>query len=364
MVLAPLQELTGNAPWRWEGIQQEAFQQAKKLLKQYVPLTPINYDEVKSGNTKVFLITDASHVSTGAYICHGNDMDQAHSNIAAIHSRRFNSAQENYNTTNKELLAIVDALQAFETKLLGIKFTVVTDHKALVYLMTKPLATGRLARWIEHMQMFDFEILHIPGQTNRLAAALSRLYESDNVKRVPNDELLDERLKREDFSSDEDFLDSTTTIQSTNTPVNTISDSLLVQPSSPTNAMSSYRTESNARKCRPDLHWLACRSRDGCPWHYTSYVMETLSTFKPHNQYHLEHRGGPDDDDNLSWITDDEDDDEEMEDPSGTDGECPDPETDPIGNYEWLCIHGYYVTDIPKNQQGVIKHWDPNSGEH
>jgi hypothetical protein len=95
-------------------------------------------------------------------------MDGARANIAALHSRRFNSAQENYNTTNTELLAIVDALQAFETKLLGIKFTVVTDLKALVYLMTKPMATGRLARWLEHMQMFEFAILHTPGETNQL----------------------------------------------------------------------------------------------------------------------------------------------------------------------------------------------------
>jgi hypothetical protein len=36
-ILAPLQELTGNAPWRWDGIQRKAFEQAKQLLQQYIP---------------------------------------------------------------------------------------------------------------------------------------------------------------------------------------------------------------------------------------------------------------------------------------------------------------------------------------
>ena len=61
--------------------------------------------------------------------------ETAKSNIAALHSRKFTSAQEDYMTTDRECLAIVDALKAFGTQLLGIPFTIITDHKAIEHMM-------------------------------------------------------------------------------------------------------------------------------------------------------------------------------------------------------------------------------------
>jgi hypothetical protein len=368
-ILAPLQELTGNAPWRWDGIQRKAFEQAKQLLQQYIPLTPIDYGKVKSGETKVFSITDASHVGTGAYICHGADMEGARANIAALHSRRFNSAQENYNTTNKELLAIVDALQAFETKLLGIKFTIITDHKALVYLMTKPLATGRLARWIEHMQMFEFEILHTPGETNQLADALSRLYENEDIKEVPKEEFLEKHLKREDFASDDDFYHQTT-LQPTRT-----CSSLHVEPTTslyrfkPTsfsiNEMSySHGTSSNA-KCDANLHWTACLSKEGCLFHYSSTYMETHSAFAPHNDNYDRFYNGLGTDNNGPDDWPDDTSEASYSGPwYGPDEECPNPEDDPFENYQWLCDNRYIIPTEPGEILEVSpKQFDPASRE-
>ena len=52
-----------------------------------------------------------------------------------MHSRKFTPAQFNYSTTDKELLAIIDALRTFEHLLLGIRFTIRMDHMALQTLM-------------------------------------------------------------------------------------------------------------------------------------------------------------------------------------------------------------------------------------
>jgi hypothetical protein len=258
-------------------------------------------------------------------------------------------------------------LQAFETKLLGIKFTVVTDHKAWVYLMTKPMATGRLARWLEHMQMFEFEILHTPGETNQLADALSRLYENDDIKEVPKGEFLEEHLKREDFASNDDFHHQTT-LQPTKAY------SLHYQPvpplhSRPTshaiNEMSNSNGTSSNAQCDANLHWTACLSKDGCPFHYSSTYMETHSAFAPHNENYdrfynglgTDHHGPDDWPDNTSeasytgpWY--------------GPDEECPSPEDDPFENYQWLCDNRYIIPTEPGEILEVSpKQFDPASGE-
>ena len=52
-------------------------------------------------------------------------------------SRTLNDAQLNYSTTEKELLAVVFALEKFRSYLIGTKIIVFSDHAALKYLLTK-----------------------------------------------------------------------------------------------------------------------------------------------------------------------------------------------------------------------------------
>jgi hypothetical protein len=218
--------------------------------------------------------------------------------------------------------------------------------------------------------MFEFEIMHTPGETNQLADALSRLYENDDIKEVPKGEFLEEHLKREDFTSDEDFQQQTP-LQPTKAYT---SSSLHVEPPSlyhfkPTslsiNEMSySNGTSSNA-KCDANLHWTACLSKEGCPFHYSSTYMETHSAFAPHNDNYDRFYNGlgtdnngpdewPDDTSEVSytgpWY--------------GPDEECPNPEDDPFENYQWLCDNRYLIPTEPGEILEVSpKQFDPASGE-
>src|SRR5690606_1918243 len=88
---APLTELTGSDEWRWHALQQEAFEKTKNALT--IALTPLNYEEIEKGNTKVYLYTDASDVGTGAFLCHGSDEQNAIGKIAAVVNRKFTPAQ-------------------------------------------------------------------------------------------------------------------------------------------------------------------------------------------------------------------------------------------------------------------------------
>ncbi|RVW62656.1 Transposon Ty3-I Gag-Pol polyprotein [Vitis vinifera] len=77
-------------------------------------------------------------------------------------------AQRNYTTTEKELLAVVFALDKFRAYLVGSSIVVFTDHSALKYLLTKQDAKARLIRWILLLQEFNLQIRDKKGVENVL----------------------------------------------------------------------------------------------------------------------------------------------------------------------------------------------------
>ena len=63
-------------------------------------------------------------------------------------SKTFNEAQENYSTTEKEMLSIVFACEKFRSYILGSHVIILIDHAAIKYLMAKIEAKPRLIRWV------------------------------------------------------------------------------------------------------------------------------------------------------------------------------------------------------------------------
>ncbi|RVW68536.1 Retrovirus-related Pol polyprotein from transposon 17.6 [Vitis vinifera] len=84
-------------------------------------------------------------------------------------------AQRNYTTTEKELLAVVFALDKFRTYLVGSSIVVFTDHSALKYLLTKQDTKARLIRWILLLQEFNLQIRDKKGVENVVAPWYSHI---------------------------------------------------------------------------------------------------------------------------------------------------------------------------------------------
>jgi hypothetical protein len=105
-------------------------------------------------------------------------------------SKTLNDAQLNYSTTEKELLAIIFALEKFRSYPIGSKVIVFTDHAALRYLFSKKDAKPRLIRWVLLLQEFDLKVRDKKGSENVVADHLSRLlHEEEEEKEEEEDEL-------------------------------------------------------------------------------------------------------------------------------------------------------------------------------
>ncbi|VDH91423.1 Hypothetical predicted protein [Mytilus galloprovincialis] len=75
-----------------------------------------------------------------------------------------------------EYLALVEGVKQYHVYLASRKFTIYTDHEALLHTqkLTKEKITGRLARWAMFLQSYDYEIIYKKGTANGNADALSR----------------------------------------------------------------------------------------------------------------------------------------------------------------------------------------------
>ena len=82
----------------------------------------------------IFLLdTDASSVGLGAVI---SQMQGDREAVIAYAYRSLSNAERNYDTTKRELLAVMFGLRTFRQYLLGRRFIVRTDHSALQWLCT------------------------------------------------------------------------------------------------------------------------------------------------------------------------------------------------------------------------------------
>ena len=80
------------------------------------------------------IMCDASDYAVGAVL--GQCKDKQHY-VISYASKTLTRAQLNYATTEKELLAVVFAMDKFRSYLVGAMVTVYTNHAALKYLLTK-----------------------------------------------------------------------------------------------------------------------------------------------------------------------------------------------------------------------------------
>jgi hypothetical protein len=79
--------------------------------------------------------------------------------------------------TEQEGLVIILSFKKFHHYLLGYKAKIVTNYKALTYLVNKSNPSGRLVRWLLLMEEFDIDIVDRPGRRHGNVDGLTKPYE-------------------------------------------------------------------------------------------------------------------------------------------------------------------------------------------
>ena len=100
--------------------------------------------KTKTRRRSSHLDTDASDFGLGAVLSQRQDEGEK---VIAYASRTLNRAELKYETTRKELLAIVYGLYQHKQFLLGRHIIIRTDHAALTWLRRTAEVMPQLARW-------------------------------------------------------------------------------------------------------------------------------------------------------------------------------------------------------------------------
>ena len=178
----PLTKLTRkNVVWEWGDAQRDAFNRIKSSLTSQ-PI--LRYPDF----SRDFIVyTDASGYGIGAVLAQmqrppqsadsqsdSSDQNNEEEVVIAYTSKHLNDREVKWSVTEKEAYAIIHAVDVFKPYLYGRRFTVITDHRPLEWLMSKTEPSGRLARWALKLQEFDIAIGYRPGKSNQNADCLSR----------------------------------------------------------------------------------------------------------------------------------------------------------------------------------------------
>ena len=165
-VAKPLTKLTEkDQPFTWGSEQEQAWLD----LKQRLMSAPIL--AYPDPSAEFILDTDASGYGIGAVLV---QVQEGKERVIAYGSRSLTKEERRYCVTRRELLAIVFFLKQYRHYLYGQKFKVRTDHGALRWLMSFKDPQGQVARWLEVLGTYDFEVEHRPGLKHNNADALSR----------------------------------------------------------------------------------------------------------------------------------------------------------------------------------------------
>lgn len=164
----PLIRLTvKGVPFCWGPAAETAFHQLKQAFIEAPILTEWDPD------LDAVVEADCSRYAMGACL---SVWKNTVLRPVAYFSARLSPAQQNYTIHDKELLAVVKALEAWSSMLRSVRkpFTILSDHKGLEYFTKPRLLSERQARWAGTLSLFRFHLRYRPGLQAARPDALSR----------------------------------------------------------------------------------------------------------------------------------------------------------------------------------------------
>jgi len=169
-IARPLFDLTcSDKAWNWDTKEQEAF----KCLKTAVTTAPVL---VSPQDLEPFCIkANSSDFASGAVLSQQLPKEEKW-HLVAFYSKSLSSVERNYEIHDKEILAIICALEEWRYFLEGARHPVEIwmDHKNLEYFMMAKKLNRCQACWSLYLVRFNFKLTHRPGRSMGKPDTLSR----------------------------------------------------------------------------------------------------------------------------------------------------------------------------------------------
>jgi hypothetical protein len=166
MIASPLHKLTQTgAQWAWGEEEQRSFDKLKVALST-APVLPF-----PASTGQFVLDTDASDTGIGAVLSQVIDGKEM---VLGYASRTLSKAERNYCVTRRELLAVIHFIRHFRPYLYAQHFIIRTDHASLTWLTNFRDPEGQIARWLQVLGEYYYDIAHRPGKQHGNADGLSR----------------------------------------------------------------------------------------------------------------------------------------------------------------------------------------------
>lgn len=199
-IVDPLINLTKDkVKFQWSEAEENAFKEIQAAIIQNPTLKPPDFSK------DFILITDAAKTAISGIL--GQEYDGVLQPIEFF-GRRLRNPEKNYPSFKLELLAIHEAVMYFKYILTGRKFIIRTDSKALTYYLNLEKQPDIVARWIDNLAPFNYEIEFIPGISNpsdyftRNLCNITARNELQNSLLVVNKALIDENIKEQQLQDD------------------------------------------------------------------------------------------------------------------------------------------------------------------
>ncbi|KAL4037970.1 hypothetical protein IC575_001573 [Cucumis melo] len=191
-IAAPLTKLLQKNGFHWSDEATAAFESLKQAMISAPVLALPDF------SLSFTIETDASGIGLGAVL------SQKGRPIAYFGQKLSPRAQAK-SIYERELMAVVMAVQKWRHYVLGRKFLVISDQKALKFLMEQREVQLQFQRWLIKLLGYDFEIVYQPGPQNRAADALSRLKHPAELNAVSSHGLVDIETVVAEVEKDEEL---------------------------------------------------------------------------------------------------------------------------------------------------------------
>ncbi|TYK21513.1 Transposon Ty3-G Gag-Pol polyprotein [Cucumis melo var. makuwa] len=142
--------------------------------------------------------TDASGSGLGAVLSQNG-------HPIAFFSQKLSTRAQSKSIYERELMAVVLSVQKWRHYLLGRRFTIISDQKALKFLLEQREVQPQFQKWLTKLLGYDFEILYQPGLQNKAADALSRMDHSLELKAISTAGIIDMEVVTKEVEKDEEL---------------------------------------------------------------------------------------------------------------------------------------------------------------